>query len=75
MESQPPVSSPLLASVMEDGRVISIRVTDTQSNQVFLSTQRGERRIGGVSFVQKPVVYRGEEIGRSPWSSIPNTGH
>jgi hypothetical protein len=29
--------SPLISSVMEDARVVSIRVTDTQSNQVFLS--------------------------------------
>jgi diguanylate cyclase (GGDEF)-like protein/PAS domain S-box-containing protein len=56
--------SPLLASVMDDTRVISIRVTDTQSNTVFLSALRSERRIGSVAFVQKPVLYRGEEIGQ-----------
>ncbi|RQO76204.1 sensor domain-containing diguanylate cyclase [Aquitalea sp. FJL05] len=56
--------SPLISSVMEDARVVSIRVTDTQSNQVFLSALRSERRVGGVSFVQKPVIYRGEEIGQ-----------
>lgn len=56
--------SPLIASVMEDSRVISVRVTDTQSNTVFLYALRSERRIGGVSFVQKPVIYRGEEIGQ-----------
>ncbi|TCW33674.1 sensor domain-containing protein [Gulbenkiania mobilis] len=56
--------SPLVASVMEDPRVISVRVTDTQSNTVFLSALRSERRIGSVAFVQKPVVYRGEEIGQ-----------
>jgi diguanylate cyclase (GGDEF)-like protein/PAS domain S-box-containing protein len=55
---------PLLQSVMDDSRVISLRVTDTQSNTVFLSALRAERRQGGVSIVQKPVVYRGEEIGR-----------
>ena len=32
--------SPLVASVMEDPRVISVRVTDTQSNTVFLSALR-----------------------------------
>ena len=56
--------APLVSSVMDDPRVISIRVTDTQSNTVFLSTLRSERRIGSVAFVQKPVVYRGEEIGQ-----------
>ncbi|AXK38140.1 EAL domain-containing protein [Crenobacter cavernae] len=56
--------SPLLASVMDDARVIAIRVTDTQSNTVFLSALRSERRIGSVAFVQKPVLYRGEEIGQ-----------
>ncbi|KZE32649.1 PAS domain S-box-containing protein/diguanylate cyclase (GGDEF)-like protein [Crenobacter luteus] len=56
--------SPLLASVMDDARVIAIRVTDTQSNTVFLSSLRSERRLGGVAFVQKPVLYRGEEIGQ-----------
>ncbi|MGY8626983.1 EAL domain-containing protein [Chromobacterium violaceum] len=56
--------NPLIASVMEDPRVISIRVTDTQSNQVFLSAVRSERRIGSVSYVEKPVIYRGEAIGQ-----------
>ncbi|WP_174875516.1 EAL domain-containing protein [Vogesella oryzae] len=56
--------APLVSSVMDDPRVISIRVSDTQSNTVFLSTLRSERRIGSVAFVQKPVVYRGEEIGQ-----------
>lgn len=56
--------NPLIASVMEDARVVSIRVTDTQSNQIFLSSVRAERRIGSVSFVEKPVIYRGEEIGQ-----------
>ncbi|OWY39182.1 sensor domain-containing diguanylate cyclase [Xenophilus sp. AP218F] len=56
--------NPLIASVMEDPRVISIRVTDTQSNQVFLSAVRNERRIGSVSFIEKPVIYRGEAIGQ-----------
>ena len=55
--------NPLIASVMEDARVVSIRVTDTQSNQIFLSSVRAER-IGSVSFVEKPVIYRGEEIGQ-----------
>ncbi len=54
---------PLMASVMEDRRVISIRVTDTQTNTLFLSSIRSERRIGSVAFMQKPVIYRGEEIG------------
>ncbi|KUM02130.1 diguanylate cyclase [Chromobacterium sp. F49] len=56
--------NPLISSVMEDPRVISIRVTDTQSNQVFLSSVRSERRIGSVSYVEKPVIYRGEAIGQ-----------
>ncbi|OHX13997.1 EAL domain-containing protein [Chromobacterium sphagni] len=56
--------NPLISSVMEDPRVISIRVTDTQSNQVFLSAVRSERRIGSVSYVEKPVIYRGEAIGQ-----------
>ncbi|MBX9298172.1 EAL domain-containing protein [Chromobacterium piscinae] len=56
--------NPLIASVMEDPRVISIRVTDTQSNQIFLSAVRSERRIGSVSYVEKPVIYRGEAIGQ-----------
>jgi diguanylate cyclase (GGDEF)-like protein/PAS domain S-box-containing protein len=56
--------SPLLESVMEDPRVISLRVTDTQSNTIFLSGLHAERRTGAVSTVQKPVIYRGEEIGR-----------
>ncbi|OHX16092.1 diguanylate cyclase [Chromobacterium amazonense] len=56
--------NPLIASVMEDPRVISIRVTDTQSNQVFLSAVHSERRIGSVSYVEKPVIYRGEAIGQ-----------
>ncbi|MBP7582145.1 MAG: sensor domain-containing diguanylate cyclase, partial [Vogesella sp.] len=30
--------APLVSSVMDDTRVISIRVSDTQSNTVFLST-------------------------------------
>src|SRR5574343_417304 len=56
--------APLVSSVMDDQRVISIRVSDTQSNTVFLSTLRSERRIGSVAFVQKDVVYRGEAIGQ-----------
>jgi diguanylate cyclase (GGDEF)-like protein/PAS domain S-box-containing protein len=56
--------NPLIASVMEDPRVISIRVTDTQSNQVFLSAVHSERRISSVSYVEKPVIYRGEAIGQ-----------
>lgn len=56
--------APLVTSVMDDQRIISVRVTDTQSNTIFLSALRSERRIGGVAFVQKPVVYRGEEIGQ-----------
>ena len=56
--------APLVSSVMDDPRVISIRVSDTQSNTVFLSTLRSERRIGSVAFVQKDVVYRGEAIGQ-----------
>lgn len=55
---------PLVESVMDDPRVVSIRVTDTQSNTVFLSALRSERRIGSVSIVKKPVIYRGEEIGQ-----------
>ncbi|BEV73662.1 hypothetical protein THUN1379_31440 [Paludibacterium sp. THUN1379] len=56
--------APLIESVMDDQRVVSIRVTDTQSNTVFLSALRSERRIGSVSILQKPVIYRGEEIGQ-----------
>ncbi|TDR82673.1 EAL domain-containing protein [Paludibacterium purpuratum] len=56
--------APLIESVMDDPRVVSIRVTDTQSNTVFLSALRSERRIGSVSVLQKPVIYRGEEIGQ-----------
>ncbi len=56
--------APLVSSVMDDDRIISVRVSDTQSNTIFLSALRSERRIGGVAFVQKPVVYRGEEIGQ-----------
>jgi diguanylate cyclase (GGDEF)-like protein/PAS domain S-box-containing protein len=55
--------APLIESVMDDPRVVSIRVTDTQSNTVFLSALRSDRRIGAVSVVQKAVIYRGEEIG------------
>jgi diguanylate cyclase (GGDEF)-like protein/PAS domain S-box-containing protein len=54
---------PLVESVMADPRVISIRVIDSQSNTVFLSALRNERRTGNVSVVKKPVVYRGETIG------------
>ncbi|MBV8048712.1 MAG: EAL domain-containing protein [Paludibacterium sp.] len=55
--------APLIESVMDDPRVVSIRVTDTQSNTVFLSSMRSDRAIGSVSVLQKPVIYRGEEIG------------
>ena len=55
---------PLVESVMDDPRVVSIRVSDTQSNTVFLSALRSDRRIGSVSIVQEPVIYRGEEIGQ-----------
>ena len=54
---------PLVESVMDDPRVVSLRVTDTQSNTVFLSALRSERRVGSISLIQKPVIYRGEEIG------------
>lgn len=54
---------PLLASVMEDPSVISVQIIDKQSNRVFLSNAHNERRVGGVAFARKPIMYHGEEIG------------
>lgn len=54
---------PLVSSVMEDPSVISIQIIDKQSNRVFLSVVRNERRVGRVAFARKPIVYQGEEIG------------
>ncbi|MCW3479787.1 EAL domain-containing protein [Neisseriaceae bacterium JH1-16] len=58
-----PSGAPLLASLMEDSRVISVQVTDNLSNTIFMSAVRSERRLGEVEVLKKPVVYRGEEIG------------
>ena len=55
---------PLIESVMDDPRVVAIRVVDTQTGSVFLSEIRNDRRIGSVEVGVKPIIYRGEEIGQ-----------
>ena len=55
--------SPLLESVMDDKRVLSVQVYDTLSGTPFLSSQRENPQAHPGAVFERPVVHRGETIG------------
>ncbi|MGL6072482.1 PAS domain S-box protein [Craterilacuibacter sp.] len=55
--------APLLDALIQDERIVSVRVTDALSGSLFLAAARSERSRVHVSLLEQPIVYRGEKIG------------
>ncbi len=58
----PESASPLVASIMQDERMVSAKILDNKKES-FHEEIKGERRIGQILTLEKPILNEGEQIG------------